>query len=96
MPKLQTKNAMEIANKECHGNYLLISKSNIRDLQLRSWKKRRQQDYKTGRKTTRYGKTKMYFDKTSKWLKTMIVRDQENVFLFEIGLIVPAVLKCLF
>ena len=26
----------------------------------------------------------------------MILREQENVFLFEFGLIVPAVLKCLF
>ena len=26
----------------------------------------------------------------------MIVRDQENIFLFEFGHIVPAVLKCLF
>ena len=39
---------------------------------------------------------KTYFNKPSKWLKRMIVRDQENVFLFEFGLIVPAVLKCLF
>ena len=29
-------------------------------------------------------------------LKIMIVREQENIFLFEFGLIVPAVLKCLF
>ena len=26
----------------------------------------------------------------------MILREQENVFLFELGLFVPAVLKCLF
>ena len=26
----------------------------------------------------------------------MMLRDQENVFLFEFGLIMPAVLKCLF
>ena len=37
---------------------------------------------------------KMYFNKPSKWLKRMTVRDQENVFLFEFGFIVPAVLKC--
>ena len=52
------------------------------------------------RKTPTYGKTKRYFNKPSKWLKRMIVRDQagdrENVFVFEFGLIVPAVLKRLF
>ena len=47
-------------------------------------------------KTPRYGKTKTYFNKPSKWLKKMIVGDQENVFVFEFGLIVAAVLKCLF
>ena len=41
-------------------------------------------------------KTKTYFNKSNKWLKRIIVRDQENVFLFEFGPIVPAVLKCLF
>ena len=40
--------------------------------------------------------TKSCFDKPSLWLKIMIVREEENVFLFEFGLIVPAVLKCLF
>ena len=38
----------------------------------------------------------MYFNKQGEWLKRMIVRDQENVFLFEFGLIEPAVLKCLY
>ena len=55
----------------------LFQKSNIGDLQLRTWKKRRHQDYKT----SRYGKTKTYFNKPSNWLKRMTVRDQENVFL---------------
>ena len=41
-------------------------------------------------------KTKTYFNNPGKWLKRMIVREQENVFLFEFGLIVAAVLKCLF
>ena len=41
------------------------------------------------------GKTKTYLDKPSLWLKRMILREQENVFLFEFGLTVPAVLKCL-
>ena len=41
-------------------------------------------------------KTKRYFNKPSRWLKRMIAREQENVFLFEFGLIVPAALKCLF
>ena len=44
---------------------------------------------KLGGKTPRYGKNKTYFNKPRKWLKRMIVRDQENVFLFEFGLIVP-------
>ena len=35
-------------------------------------------------------------NKLSSWLKRMILREQENVFLFEFELIVPAVLKCLF
>ena len=77
-----------------------LQKSNIGDLQLSNWKKRKQQDYKAGKKTPRsrlrYGKTKTYFNKPSKWLERMIVRDQENVFLFRFGLIVPAVLKYLF
>ena len=34
-----------------------------------------------------------YFDKPSQWLKRLILRDQENVFLLEFGLIVPAVPK---
>ena len=41
-------------------------------------------------------KTKTYFNKPSKWFKRMTVTDQKNVFLFEFGLIVPAVRKCLF
>ena len=39
-------------------------------------------------KTPRYGKTKTYFNKPSKWLQRMIVRDQENVFVFEFELYV--------
>ena len=31
-------------------------------------------------------KTETYFNKTSKWLKRMIARDQENVFLFKLYL----------
>ena len=86
--ELQTKNAMEIM---CG-----FQKSNSGDLQLRSWRKRRQQDYKADRKNLEGRKTKAYFNKPSKWLKRLIVRDQENVFLSGFGLIVPAVLKCLF
>ena len=41
-------------------------------------------------------KTKTYLDKPILWLKRVILREQENVFLIEFGLIVPAVLKCLF
>ena len=47
-------------------------------------------------KNLRQGKTRTYLDKPSVWLKRMMLREQENVFLFEFGLIVPAVLKCLF
>ena len=47
-------------------------------------------------KNPRLGKTKTYLDKSCLWLKRMILREQENVFLCEFGLIVPAVLKCLF
>ena len=39
-------------------------------------------------KTSRYEKTKMYFNKASKWLKTIIVTNQNNVFVFEFALIV--------
>ena len=39
-------------------------------------------------KAPRYEKTKTYFDKPSKWLKRMIAKEQENVFLFGFGLIV--------
>ena len=46
------------------------------------------------KKNPRYGKNKTYFNLSSKWLKRMS-RDQENVFLFEFGLFVPTVLKCL-
>ena len=35
-------------------------------------------------KTPKYRKTETYFNKTSKWLKRMIARDQENVFLFKL------------
>ena len=49
-----------------------------------------------GGKIPRYEKTKRRFNKPSKWLKRMIVRDEENVFLFEFGLILAAVLICLF
>ena len=62
-----------------------FQKNSIVDLQLRSWKKRRQQDYKAGRKKPEVRKNKTYFNKSSKWLKRMS-RDQENVFLFEFGL----------
>ena len=47
-------------------------------------------------KNPRSEKTKTYVDKPSLWLKRMTLREQENVFLFEFGLVVPAVLKCLF
>ena len=36
-------------------------------------------------KTLRYGKTETYFDKPSKWLKRIILMEEENVFLFEFG-----------
>ena len=49
-----------------------------------------------GRKKPRQGKTKPYLDTPSLWLKRLILKEQENVFLFEFGFIVPAVLKCLF
>ena len=45
-------------------------------------------------KSPRKGKTKTYLGKLSLWLKRIM--EHENVFLFEYGLIVPAVLKCLF
>ena len=43
-------------------------------------------------------KSESLFDlnKPSLWLKRMILEEQGNVFLFEFGLIIPAVLKCLF
>ena len=47
-------------------------------------------------KNQRQGKTKTYLDKPSLWLKRMVLREQENVFLFEFGLIVQAVIKRLF
>ena len=47
-------------------------------------------------KNLRQGTTKTYLDKPSLWLKRMILREQENVFLFEFGLIVPAVLNVYF
>ena len=48
------------------------------------------------RKKLMFGKTETYLDKPGLGLKRMIVREQENIFLFEFGLIVSAVLKCLF
>ena len=33
-------------------------------------------------KTSRYGKTKTYFEKPSKWLKRVILREQDSAFLF--------------
>ena len=42
------------------------------------------------------GKAKTYLNKPRLWLKRMMLWEQENVFLFEFGLIVPVVLKCLF
>ena len=44
----------------------------------------------------RSGKTKTYLDKPILRLKRMILKEQENVFLFEFGFIIPAILKCLF
>ena len=77
------------------GNYVLISKeqhcrSPVKKLEeektrLQGWEE-----------TPRYGETKTYFNKPSEWLKRMILRDPENVFVFEFGPIVPVVLKCLF
>ena len=52
--------------------------------------------HRAGRKKPEVKKTETYFDKPSLWLKRMILRKEENVFLFEFGIIVPAVLKCLF
>ena len=43
--------------------------------------------HKASRKNPRHGKAKKYFNKPSKWLKRMIVRDhcnQENVFSFPV------------
>ena len=68
---------------------------NIGDLQLRSWKNREHQDYKTDKKKPEVRKN-CCFDKPSLWLKRMILEKQEHVFLLEFGLIVPAVLKCSF
>ena len=42
------------------------------------------------------GKEKLKLIWISLWLKRMILREQENVFVFEFGLIVPAELKCLY
>ena len=46
--------------------------------------------------TPRCEKTETDFDKPSKWLKIMILKEQRNVFLFELGFFLPAVLKCSF
>ena len=47
-------------------------------------------------KNLRSGKTKTYLDKLSLLLKRITLREQENVSIFEFGLIKLAVLKCLF
>ena len=76
---------------------MLISKEqNWRSPAQKLEEEERHQDYKTSRKNPKVRKSKTYFNKPSKWLKRMIVKEQENVFLFEFELIVPAVLKCLF
>ena len=45
-------------------------------------------------KILRYENTETHLDKPSLWIDSL--REQENVFLLEFGLIVPAVLKYLF
>ena len=84
-------------NKECHTKLYVDFKR--KSLGISSLEAGRRKDNKITRlagKAPRYGKTKTYVNKPSKWLKRVINRDQENVSLFEFGLIVPAVLKCLF
>ena len=49
-----------------------------------------------GKKTRGKVKTKTYLKKPSLWFKRIVFREQEDVFLFEFGPIVPAVLNCLF
>ena len=84
------------ANKECHGNCSLISKEQHGDLQLGSWQSRGQPDYRASRKKPEVRKAKTYLDNPSLWLERAILKEQENVFLFGLGLIALAVLKCLF
>ena len=43
-------------------------------------------------KNPKLGKTETYLKKTILWFRRIILREQENVFLFEFGLIVPTVL----
>ena len=47
-------------------------------------------------KNPKQGKAKTFLNKLNLWLKRTILGEQENVFIFEIGLTVPSVLKCLF
>ena len=47
-------------------------------------------------KSPRYGKTKTYFNKPRKWLMRMILKEQENVFVFKFRLTVPPVLNVYF
>ena len=76
---------------------MLISKEQPWRSPAKKLKRTEQQDYVAGRKKTRSKeKLKLIFVKSSKGLKRMILREQENVFLFEFGVTVPVVLKCLF
>ena len=80
--------SFRIANKECHGNYVLISKE-------QHWRSPAKIPTRItlryGQEISWYGIIKTYFNNPSKSLK----RKQENVSLFEFELIIPAVLKCL-
>ena len=85
-----------ITDKECNRNDFLIFKkqhwrSPVKKLEEEPGNKITGQAGKDPRK----GKTKTYLDKPSLWFKRMILRKQKDVFRFEFGLIVPAVLKCL-
>ena len=48
------------------------------------------------RRILRYGKLKLILIREVNGLKRMILRKQDNVFLFEFGLIVPVVQKYIF
>ena len=86
--ELQTKNAIEIT--------CWFQKNNIGDLQLRSWKRSWTARLQGWQERPYVRKTKTYFDKPILLLKRMILWEQENVLLYEYGLIIPTVLKCLF